>query len=586
MWRERRHEHDLALADHLLVAPAALDVLEDHVAPEHVEDLVGRVDVEVAPGVRAVDDHRRELRVLPDDLVADGGLEGVAVLVDPVPELARDERLRDRISRRRLAEGVAQLAGEQLDGAARATGELQLPLALGLEPTVTQPLCPRLDRVADGVSLEGIAAHLLGPRHHVGHDADEPAQRGPGLDRVLAARPRIGEGIGDRLHVVQEEALGPLTQLLDPRPAPDLLHGLEEVHDLLGQRRLAHTPASGAQHLDLAVQRRRVVLVQRADDVVGEGLVGIGIELAAGQADDVRRVQPCVLGVDGDEQLDRLPRVERVEEHRRHVEAQLLAGLAERVQREQPVLAVEHAEHAVLLGNLQEPDVVVAADRREGEALLGRDDDRARDGRERPRVLALAVVRHEFVDLPADHGPLVRRLALADPALERIPVDAGARRLGLLALRLVVAVGAAGITEDLELHEAIDVLGRKSGLIELDAELLDAPRRYRDHGYVRVPDRQVPVNRGVFGLSPPVGTGPGGNTTDRRSPEGSMSTFVDTSVASAKHAMVATPWTPSLSRSCTSIATRSAGTSMSWWSRCKPRWRPPKSSAPCGPSLR
>ena len=40
-----------------------------------------------------------------------------------------------------------------------------------------------------------------------------------------------------------------------------------------------------------------------------------------------------------------------------------------------------------------------------------------------------------------------------------------------------------------------------------------------------------------------------------------MSTFVDISVASAKHAMVATPWTPSLSRSCTSIATRSAGTS-------------------------
>src|SRR5262249_52538566 len=75
MRRARRHQHDLALADYLLVAPATLDVLEDHVAPEHVEDLVGRVDVEVAPGVRAVDDHRRELRVLPDDLVADGRLE-------------------------------------------------------------------------------------------------------------------------------------------------------------------------------------------------------------------------------------------------------------------------------------------------------------------------------------------------------------------------------------------------------------------------------------------------------------------------------------------------------------------------------
>src|SRR5262249_356739 len=157
-------------------------------------------------------------------------------------------------------------------------------------------------------------------------------------------------------------------------------------------------------------------------------------------------------------------------------------------------------------------------DRREGEALLGRDDDRARDGRERPRVLALAVVRHELVDLPADHGPLVRRFALADPALERIPVDAGARRLGLLALPLGVAVGPAVITEDLDLHEAMDVLGRESRLVDLDAELLDAPRRYRDHGDDRVAARQVPVNRGVFGRSPPVGAGPAGNTTDRRCP--------------------------------------------------------------------
>src|SRR5207249_8329344 len=60
----------------------------------------------------------------------------------------------------------------------------------------------------------------------------------------------------------------------------------------------------------------------------------------------------------------------------RHVEAQLLAGLAERVQREQPVLAVEHAEDAVLFGNLQQTDVVVAADRREGEALLDRKSTR------------------------------------------------------------------------------------------------------------------------------------------------------------------------------------------------------------------
>jgi hypothetical protein len=54
--------------------------------------------VEVTPGVGAVDDHGRELRILPDDLVADGWREGVAVLLDPVPELAGKERLRGRVS--------------------------------------------------------------------------------------------------------------------------------------------------------------------------------------------------------------------------------------------------------------------------------------------------------------------------------------------------------------------------------------------------------------------------------------------------------------------------------------------------------
>src|SRR5262249_57473095 len=160
---EGRHQHDLALADHLLVAPAALDVLEDHVAPQHVEDLVGGIDVEVAPGVRAVDDHRRELRILPDDLVADGGFEGVPVLVDPVPELAGEERLRGRISDGALAEGVTQLAGEQLDGPSSATGELQLPLALGLEAAVTQPLRPWLDRLSNRLPPQPIPAPLPSP---------------------------------------------------------------------------------------------------------------------------------------------------------------------------------------------------------------------------------------------------------------------------------------------------------------------------------------------------------------------------------------------------------------------------------------
>ena len=61
-----------------------------------------------------------------------------------------------------LAERVAQLAGEGLDGAAGAAGELQLPLALGLEAAVAQPLAPGLDRLADGVEVERSRARARG----------------------------------------------------------------------------------------------------------------------------------------------------------------------------------------------------------------------------------------------------------------------------------------------------------------------------------------------------------------------------------------------------------------------------------------
>src|SRR5262249_61353001 len=71
-----------------------------------------------------------------------------------------------------LSQCVAQLAREDLDSPARAAGELQLPLALGLEAPVAQPLGPRLDRLADRVQIERIATQLASPRHH--------ARRGPG----------------------------------------------------------------------------------------------------------------------------------------------------------------------------------------------------------------------------------------------------------------------------------------------------------------------------------------------------------------------------------------------------------------------
>src|SRR5262245_48185840 len=378
-----------------------------------------------------------------------------------------------------LTDGVPQFASEQLDGAAGAAGELQLPLALGLEAAVAQPLCPRLDRLANGVSVEGVALELARAGHDVGCHADEGAERGTGFDRVLAAGPRRRERRRDGLDVVQEKALGALAQLVAARAAAHLLHRLQEVHHLLGERGLAHTTPAGAEHLDLAVERRRVVLVERADDVVGQRLVRIRVELAAAEADDVRGIQPRVLGVDRHEQLDDLPRVERIEEHRGDLDPHLLAGLGERVERQQPMLAVEHAEHAVLFRDLQQADVVVAGHRREREPPLGGDDDRPGNGRERARVLALPIIRHELVDLPADDRPLVSRLALADSLLESIPVDA---RTGLVPPLRGLLTGTTRVAEDLEFHQPVDVLGRESCLVELHTELLHAARRHGNHG--------------------------------------------------------------------------------------------------------
>src|SRR5258706_14787842 len=82
-----------ALADDLGLASALLHVFQHHVALEHVEDLVGGIHVEVSARIRTADDHRRELRVFPDDLVADRWLEGMAAVLAPPPQVARGERL-------------------------------------------------------------------------------------------------------------------------------------------------------------------------------------------------------------------------------------------------------------------------------------------------------------------------------------------------------------------------------------------------------------------------------------------------------------------------------------------------------------
>src|SRR2546430_9303615 len=375
---------------------------------------------------------------------------------------------------RSLPERVAQLAREDLDRPARAAGELQLPLALGLEPPVAEPLAPGLDRLADRVEVERVPPELACAGHDVGRRADERPERRARLDRVLPAGPRGRKRGRERLDVVQEEALRPLADLLDLAAAAELLDRLEEVHDLLRERRLAHAPAPGAEHLDLAVERRGLVLVERADHVVRQRLVRVRVELATGEADDVGRVQARVLGVDRDEELDDLPGVERVEEDGGHLDGDGFAPLAQRVEGEQAVLAVEHAEHAVLFGDLQQPEVVVPRDRGEGEALLGGDDDRAGDRGQRTGVLALLVVGDQLVDLAADDRPLVGGLALGDPLLEHVPVHPRPHARAVLLRRLVPR--AARVAQHLELHEPIDVLRREARPVELDPRLLYAAR--------------------------------------------------------------------------------------------------------------
>ena len=171
------------------------------------------------------------------------------------------------------------------------------------------------------------------------------------------------------------------------------------------------------------MQRRVLAIVERADDVVRRRQIRIAIELPAGERDEMRRVQPRVLGVDGDEHLHDVIFGQTIEDHRRHVE-RLLAELFDvAVQREQPVLAVDGAEDALSLRHLEEAEV-----RRRGagwfelQRLVGGDDHRAGDRGQIARLAALLVILRELFDLLADDLALIRRFrwrrcgARADPS--------------------------------------------------------------------------------------------------------------------------------------------------------------------------
>ena len=137
----------------------------------------------------------------------------------------------------------------------------------------------------------------------------------------------------------------------------------------------------------------------------------------------MRRVQPRVLRVDRDEHLHDVIFGQPIEDHGRHRERLAAELLDARVQREQPMLAVDRAQNAFALGHLQNAERRLAGDRLELQRLVARDDDGAGNRRQIARLPALLVVGDELVDLLADDLALIGLLARRDAALEQIPAD-------------------------------------------------------------------------------------------------------------------------------------------------------------------
>ena len=264
----------------------------------------------------------------------------------------------------------------------------------------------------------------------------------------------------------------------------------EQLLQLLRQRRLRHAASPDAKQLDLADQRRVVSIVQRADDVVRDGEALVAVELAAGQTDEVRRVETRVFRVDRDEHLHDVIFGQTVEDDRRHREVFFAESIDVGVQRQQPVLAVDRAQNAFALGHLQRAHARSLVRRLEDELLVAGDDDGAGNRRQVARLAALLVVLDELVDLPPDDLALVGLLARRDAPLEEVPVDLG----GAPASRLPPRTGWLGllaVAQDLEADELVDITGGQGGLVELDAELLHPNGGDVDHRDTARPSGRV-----------------------------------------------------------------------------------------------
>ena len=146
------------------------------------------------------------------------------------------------------------------------------------------------------------------------------------------------------------------------------------------------------------------------------------VQLAAGEADEVRRVQSRVLGVDGDEHLDDVVFRQSIENDGRDGELLVLHVVDIRVQRQETMLPVDGPKDPFPFGHLQTSDRGAGLDRFERQLLVTGNDDSAGNRRQVASLTALLVVLHEFVDLSPDDLSLIGFLARRDASLEQIPV--------------------------------------------------------------------------------------------------------------------------------------------------------------------
>ncbi len=125
-----------------------------------------------------------------------------------------------------------------------------------------------------------------------------------------------------------------------------------------------------AEQFDLAVKRRIFAIVQRTHDIVSGGKRIIAVELTPRQTDEMRRIQPRVLGVDRDEHLHDVIFRQPVEDDRRNRELFALDVFDVGVEGEQTVLAVDGAEDAFALRHLQPSDGGSRLDRLERQLFV------------------------------------------------------------------------------------------------------------------------------------------------------------------------------------------------------------------------